>query len=263
MQIPADVFAVLQTAATRAAALTTMTKYGVWAHNPNSDLPPLDVARDALSYLHNIFPINDTTNAESIAAAVGSELFRQDPTALSQIRDDHTKAVLRDGLIDTIKNMQAECTFGFTQDRCVNTFADDPDFLRLLHLARDGAGKDFPDDFIRQPDFLPPRPIHLRVLPAVQWHAVKMARDKQAILLSKQDLPEPVLRTLHHSNITWQAHPEKPLGRFCNDNTTHESGHPLNSPWSKEAADARWGTASCPTTSLPKLSSWRGPRVYL
>ena len=56
-----------------------------------------------------------------------------------------------------------------------------------------------------------------------------------------------MLRTLHHSNITWQAHPEKPLGRFCNDNTAHESGHPLNSPWSKEAADARWGVASCPT----------------
>ena len=74
-----------------------------------------------------------------------------------------------------------------------------------------------------------------------------MARDKQAILLSKQDLPEPILRNLHHSNITWQAHPEKPLGRFCNDNTAHESGHPLNSPWSKEAADVRWGAASCPT----------------
>ena len=105
MQIPADVLAVLQTAAIRAAALTTMTKYGVWAHNPNSDLSPCAVARDALSYLHNIFPIYDTTNAESIAAAAGTELFRQDPTALLQIRDDHTKATLRDGLIETIKNM--------------------------------------------------------------------------------------------------------------------------------------------------------------
>ena len=98
MQIPADVFTVLQTAATRAAALTTLTKYGVWAHYPNSDLPPLEVAQNALSYLHKIFPIYDTTNAESIAAAAGSELFRQDPTALSQIRD---------GIIDTIRNMQS------------------------------------------------------------------------------------------------------------------------------------------------------------
>ena len=156
MQIPVDVFAVLKTAAIRVAALTTMTKYGVWAHNPNSDLPPFAVARDALSYLHNIFPIYDTTNAESIAAAAGSELFRQDPTTLSQIRDDHTKAVLRDGIIDTIKSIQAECSFGFTQERCIRTFANDPDLPRLLHLARDGAGKDLPDGFIPQPDFLPP-----------------------------------------------------------------------------------------------------------
>jgi hypothetical protein len=112
-----------------------LTKYGVWAQNPNSGLPPLTVARDALSYLHNIFPIYDTTNAESIAAAAGVELFRQDPAALSRIRDEHTKAALRDGIIDTIKNMQEECTFGFTQDRCVNTFVGDPDFPRLLHLA--------------------------------------------------------------------------------------------------------------------------------
>ena len=68
MQIPADVFSVLQTAAARAAVLTSMTQYGVWAHNPNSGRPPLAVARNALSYLHKIFPIYDTTNAESIAA---------------------------------------------------------------------------------------------------------------------------------------------------------------------------------------------------
>jgi hypothetical protein len=74
-----------------------------------------------------------------------------------------------------------------------------------------------------------------------------MARDSQALLLSRHELPDHDIQALHHSNITWQAHPEKPLGMFCNDNTAHYSGHALNTPWTKVAADERWGVATCPT----------------
>jgi len=74
-----------------------------------------------------------------------------------------------------------------------------------------------------------------------------MAIDHHALILENARIPASLQATLHHNNLSWAPHPEKPLGRLCNDDTYHQSGHSLNSEWSKEAADERWGKSFCPS----------------
>ena len=246
-RIPDDIATIIRTAVDRATIFSRLTSYGIWHTHPLHSRSPDEVTLQALAYLRSVFPLYDTARAEDTAYAAGVDLFHADPDALVRIRQQHTASVVRHGLLPTIASLQSECSFGFTADRCKAVFSGDPDFPRLFSIANSGATKDLPHGFIKQPTILPQRPVHTRVLPAIQWHAIKMARDSQALLLSRHELPDHDIQALHHSNITWQAHPEKPLGRFCNDNTAHDSGHALNTPWTKVAADERWGVATCPT----------------
>ena len=73
-----------------------------------------------------------------------------------------------------------------------------------------------------------------------------MAVDSFAIILDNECIPPDLRARLHHNNISWACHPDKDLGRFCNDDRYHQSGHALNSDWAKEAA-AHWGRAHCPS----------------
>ena len=154
IRIPTNVLNILQGAAARARILTDRTTYGIWAHNPNIGTSPLVVAQAALAYLESIFPLYDTSDAEVRAASAGEDLFLQEPSALSDVRTEHTRRVLQRGLLPTIIDLQDQCPFGFTEARCTATFSQDPDFPRLLTLARDGACKDLPPGFVPQPMFL-------------------------------------------------------------------------------------------------------------
>ena len=170
--IRTNVLNILQDAAARTRILTDRTTYGVWAHNPNIGATPLVVAQAASAYPGSIFPLYDTSDAEARAVSAGEDLFLQEPSALSDLRTEHTKRVLQHGLLLTIIDFQNQCPFVFTEARCTATFSQDPDFPRLLTLARDGACKDLPPGLVSQPSFLPPRPVHSHVLPAIRWHAV-------------------------------------------------------------------------------------------
>ena len=164
-----------------------------------------------------------------------------------RLRDSHTALVLSLGFEGAIDHLADACEFGFTAQRCMELFQHDPDFDRLWELASTGAGKKLPDTFVNQPDPLPPRRFQRLCGSAIKAHAAKMAADSFALILDNERIPPALRARLHHNNISWACHPDKDLGRFCNDDTYHQTGHSLNSEWAKEAADAHWGRAHCPS----------------
>jgi len=205
------------------------------------------VEQEAEAYLLRIMAMYDEDGGELRAQEAGRLFFASNPAAFSGVREVHTQMVLDLGVNGAIECLADQCKFGFTAARCLSAFRDDVDFDRLWELASVGAGKESPGEFVNQPAALPLRRFQRVCGLAVQAHAAKMAAESHALILDNARIPPSLSVVLHHNNISWACHPEKDLGRFCNDDTYHQSGHSLNSEWAKEAADKRWGRSYCPS----------------
>ena len=205
------------------------------------------IRQEAESYLLDALARYDDLGGELRAETAGRAFFAEDPLRFDNLRESHTVLVNTLGFEGAVDHLAGRCEFGLTAQRCMQLFQQDPDFVRLWELASTGAGKQLPDTFVNQPAPLPPRRFQRLCGSAIKAHATKMAEDSFALILDNERIP-PGLRTrLHHNNISWACHPDKDLGRFCNDDTYHQSGHALNSDWAKEAADTHWGRAHCPS----------------
>ena len=185
------------------------------------------VRHEAESYLLDALARYDDHDGELRAETAGRAYFAEDPLRFETLRESHTALVNSLGFEGAVDHLTEKCEFGFTAQRCMHLFQHDPDFT--------GAGKQLPDTFVNQPVPLPPRRFQRFCGSAIKAHATKMAEDSFALILDNERIPPDLRARLHHNNISWACHPDKDLGRFCNDDTYHQSGHALNSDWAKEA----------------------------
>lgn len=164
-----------------------------------------------------------------------AEIFTHDATDLSA-----------SGSLENLIKFRQEAAKAdrFNEVRCKKVFSSDPEFERLLRIAREGVDVDVSPTFTRLSSPPQRRRIHSNMPGVFIYHAVNLWREGKALLL-----PTPSLHSenVHFNAVHWTAKPGRPEGRFLGDCSNGPENQSLNTDDVKDMIISRYGELHHPT----------------
>ena len=212
----------------RSVELTVMDIVGAYANSLNvsaNDLQLLDMdLTQVFTDIRREFSVE--CFREEVLAEAADFVFPEEVWS----RDTNAYREADSSLETLITRMQASKAHDrYNAERCDAMFKDDPEYDRLLSLARDGVIIDPPDDLILQSEPEAPRKLQRQLDLAYKKHAFKVWGKRNGVILQQDALSDEDRRRIHFNPPHITAKP--PGGsRFLMDCSNSEAGQVLNTP---------------------------------
>lgn len=149
-------------------------------------------------------------------------------------------------LVSYVQHVQDKASVHrFNPSRCRDVFSDDIEFETLLELSESGAFIPIPPDFVYQTSPEPLRKLYHKLGNTVPKAALKLYDEGKALLFRCDDVA-PVTK-LQQNNAHWCAKAFCDPGRFLFDCANIASGDSINSPWSFDWSQNKYGVLEHPS----------------
>ena len=233
---------------------------GVYANSLNLSMDKLQIAESDIMMVFadilrefSVESFREDVKVDAADFVVSEEILERDLDAY------RAAGCSLEVLVARIQKSKAEDRFN--TERCTAVFSDDPEYERLMSLARDGVIIDSPEGFILQTEPEVPRKLQRQLDLAYQKHAFKVCEKRNGVIIRQKELSQGDREKLHYNppHITPKYVPgvrdgldvvvvDRPMGsRFLMDCSNSESGRVLNTPDVKVKVIERYGMIEHPT----------------